>query len=87
MNKLNRARFMIRIISIIITKFSHLSRQNTLQTGNDAIPLRNASNDRITLVRPFCRSPISRVGIPNDGASIIPLDELPITAAACANAE
>ena len=30
---------------------------------------------------PFCRSPILTVGMPNEGASIIPLDEFPTTAA------
>ena len=30
--------------------------------------------------RPFCRSPILMVPIPNEGASVNPLDEFPMTA-------
>lgn len=33
--------------------------------------------------RPFCLEPIFTVGILKAGTSIIPLDELPMTAAAC----
>ncbi len=36
----------------------------------------------LDLLRPFCLSPISTVGLPNEGASIIPLEELPTTTVA-----